>query len=78
MAKTFLLPVHDIRIAPVLPCGINVLTLCSIANIVRNSHDDIEPIEVEKRDGEWHLVEGRHRWIAHIIGGRTHIRCFEP
>lgn len=77
MVDVFLLPVHEIRIAPVLPCGINILTLCAIASVARNSHQDIDPIEVKKLDDEWHLKDGRHRWLAHIIGGRTHIRCFE-
>lgn len=77
MTEPFLLPVHEIRLAPVLPCGLAPLTLYAIAATLRNTHDPVDPVEVEQRGGQWHLVDGRHRLIASVIAGRADIRCVE-
>ncbi len=77
MTDPFLLPVHEIRLAPVLPCGLAPLTLYAIACTLRNTHELVEPVQVERRGNEWHLVDGRHRYVASIIAGRSDIRCVE-
>jgi hypothetical protein len=74
--EAFLLPVHEIRHKPVLPCGVNILVVCAIAATLRNSHEQVEPVLVEQRGG-WLLLDGRHRWVAHLVAGREQIRCVE-
>jgi hypothetical protein len=79
MTDVFLLPVHEIRLKPNLPCGLNVLTLLAITAAVRNSHIPVDPVLVAWRPeiGGWLLLDGRHRWTAHLIAGREQIRCVE-
>jgi hypothetical protein len=75
--QPFLLPVHELHPQEPIPAGMSVLVMCAVAEKLRNTHDPITPVEVRKVDGEWQLVEGRHRWLAHWIAGRPLIRCVE-
>jgi hypothetical protein len=77
MDQPFLLPVHELRPPEPIPAGMSVLVMCAVAERLRNSHEPITPVQVRKVDGEWLLVEGRHRWLAHWIAGRPLIRCVE-
>jgi hypothetical protein len=76
--EPFQLPVHVIRPQEPVPAGMSVLVMCAVAATLRNTHDQVEPVQVRRDDvGEWHLVEGRHRWLAHWIAGRPLIWCVE-
>jgi hypothetical protein len=77
MDQPFLLPVHELRPPEPIPAGMSVLVMCAVAERLRNTHEQITPVQVRKVDGEWLLVEGRHRWLAHWIAGRPLIRCVE-
>jgi hypothetical protein len=78
MAEPFLLPVHELHPQEPIPAGMSVLVMCAVAERLRNTHEQITPVQVRRQDdGGWLLVEGRHRWLAHWIAGRPLIRCVE-
>lgn len=77
MADPFWLPVHEIRMRPVLPCGMSYLLVGALAYTLRTTHDPVTPVEVRQEGGGWVLVEGRHRWVAHLVAGRDQIQCVE-
>ena len=44
----------------------------AIADHLR-SGGSVPPIHVERRDGEWYVKDGRHRFVAHKLIGRKTI-----
>jgi hypothetical protein len=57
-----------------VPCGLSVLRVLSMWEQMAHTTRDLEPILVRARpDGDWDLVDGRHRWTACLGAGRQDI-----
>lgn len=79
MTGAFRLPVHELRLKPNLPCGMNYMLVGAIAHTLRTTHTPVEPILVAWRAEfqGWLLIDGRHRWVAHLVAGRSEVWCVE-
>ena len=73
------LPLHWLRPPPNIPAGMNPLVLMSLAYALRNSHHPVDPpIKVQRLGVEdYRITDGKHRWMASIVAGRTHIAATE-
>jgi hypothetical protein len=73
VVTTFRIPLEDIRVRKPVPCGMDPYTLMSLVPLMRTTTEDHEPVLV-RRDGDgWRLMDGRHRFVAALIGGRQDI-----
>jgi hypothetical protein len=76
VTEPFLVPIHQLRLPPNIPAGLNPLRLLAIADTLRNGCGRTDPIVVTPLDGGDYLVrDGRHRTLAHWIAGQTHALC---
>lgn len=73
------LPLSSLLFTDNIPAGMDVLTICAIAAVLRKTNEPIEPIEVAPigRTGLYRVSDGRHRVIASYLAGRTHIDAEE-
>jgi hypothetical protein len=68
------IPLHTILFGPNIPAGMDLLTIGSLAWCLRRSSEPVDPpIDVTPEHGYLRVHDGRHRVIASIIAGRTHI-----
>ena len=72
----FLVPIEYLNLPPNVPAGMNPLVLMSLAYKLRSSTEHVEPITIrDSSDNTWQIVDGRHRFIAHVIAGRSEVLC---
>lgn len=76
------LPLHELVPAPNIPAGLNPLVVMAVAHTLRNAADGgygpckTAPIRVRSGpDGRWEITDGRHRWMAHWIAGKSSALC---
>ena len=73
---TFRVRVENLRLPANVPAGMNPLVLLSLAYRLRSSTEDVEPITVRATsDNVFQVVDGRHRFVAHVIAGRSEVLC---
>lgn len=72
-----LIPVHNLLLLPNMPAGMDWSVIGHFAMTARKSARPLEePIQVAELDCGHHVVlDGRHRFFGHVIGGRTHIEA---
>ncbi len=64
------IPLHQLRLQPSIPYGMNLLVVAAIAHSLRMGFDVTEPIRVEQLGpGDWLVREGRHRFMAAYVAG---------
>lgn len=64
------IPLHQLRLQPSMPYGMNLLVVAAIAHSLRMGYDITDPIQVEQlAPGDWLVREGRHRFMAAYIAG---------
>jgi hypothetical protein len=75
VAKPIRIPLSRIRFAErQVPCGLNNLRVNSFWFDMLYTTVDYDPIKVRVReDGDFDLVDGRHRWVAALGAGRQDI-----
>jgi len=74
---TFRIRLEDIRVLKPVPCGMDPYTLMSLVPLMRTTTEDHPPVLV-RRDGDgWRLLDGRHRFVAALMGGRQDILAEE-
>jgi hypothetical protein len=69
------LPLEQILLPPNVTAGVNLLLLAHLAYTLRATTTPTPPITVRPAGPHWRIVDGRHRYLAHIIAGRQHIHC---
>jgi hypothetical protein len=70
---TFRIPLDDIKVLKPVPCGMDPYVLMSLVPLMRTTTEDHEPVLVRREGDGWRLVDGRHRWVAALMGGRQDI-----
>ena len=70
---TFRVPVEKLRLPPSVPAGLDVLTLLSLAALMRKTTEDPEPIVVAQELGGYRICDGRHRAVGALIAGRKDV-----
>jgi hypothetical protein len=55
----------------------DVLTLLSLAAMLRKTTEDPEPVSVQREASHWRITDGRHRAIAALIAGRVDVLAKE-
>lgn len=75
MAKPIRIPLAKIRFAErQVPSGLNNLRLSAMWATMLYTTEDLKPIIVKPRsDGDYDLIDGRHRWVAAFGAGRQDI-----
>jgi hypothetical protein len=73
----FRVRIEDLLLPPNLPAGMDVLTLLSLAALLRKTTEDPEPVSVQREQSHWRITDGRHRAIAALIAGRTDVLAEE-
>ena len=71
--EAFRAPIKDIKLRKPVPCGMDIYTLASLVPLMRTTTEDHEPVLVRDEGDSWRLMDGRHRFFAAVIGGRTDI-----
>lgn len=64
-------------ILPNVPAGMNPLVIMSLVYMMRSSNQDPPPILVRRKGKKYRVLDGRHRFMAAVIAGRTHILARE-
>ena len=70
---TFRAPIKDIKLRKPVPCGMDPYVLLSLVPLMRTTTEDHEPVLVRDEGDSWRLMDGRHRFFAAVMGGRTDI-----
>ena len=71
--NTFRCPIANIKLRKPVPCGMDPYTLMALVPLMRTTTEDHEPVLVRDEGDSWRLIDGRHRFFAAVIGGRTDI-----
>lgn len=76
------IPLEQLVPQPNIPAGMNPLVIMAVAHTLRNAADGgygacrTAPIEVTPlSDGRFQIEDGRHRWMAHWIAGKSTATC---
>lgn len=75
------LPIHLMLPKANIPAGLNPLVVMAVAHSLRNAGDGgwgpglTEPITVKTDGHVFRIMEGRHRWMAHWLAGKSTARC---
>ena len=82
---TFRLPVERILFPANVPAGMDLTVIAALVMAMRKTTEDHEPIVVRRccgpddfdRVGLWRICDGRHRFVAAVVGGRHDVLCIE-
>ncbi len=77
VGEAFRVRIEDLLLPPNLPAGMDVLTLLSLAALLRKTTEDPEPVLVQREQSHWRISDGRHRAIAALIAGRPDVLAHE-
>jgi ParB-like chromosome segregation protein Spo0J len=72
---TFRVRLEKLRVGPNVPAGCNPLVVMSLVYAMRASNEDPPPVHVAGDGDGYRVVDGRHRFIAAIIAGRSDLLC---
>jgi hypothetical protein len=68
------IPLDRLLLKPNIPAGASAYVLASLVLLYRNTTDDAPPVEVrDLGNGYWLVLDGRHRFLASVIAGRSDI-----
>lgn len=73
-------PVEDLRFKVPITAGLNPYILLGMVPLLRNTSQDHEPILVSPPCpvcGTRVVLDGRHRWIASVMAGRSYVLAVE-
>lgn len=76
MDDVFPWPIHLIRFQPNVPAGMDPYVLLGMVPILRGSHTQLPPIKLDQPCPTCQTAmskDGRHRWIGHVMAGRTEV-----
>lgn len=65
--------VDQILLPKPVPAGLNAYVLMSLAYLFRATSEDVEPITVAREGRLYRVVDGRHRYLASVIAGRSRV-----
>lgn len=69
-------PLDRLLLLPNIPAGANYLVVASLALTYRSSSEDAPPALIrETGDGLYRILDGRHRFLASVIAGRSDLLC---
>jgi len=67
-----LIPLHRILMPPNMPAGMDWSVIGHFVMLLRKLPQPVDPpIEVEAEGDYWRIKDGRHRFVAANIAGRT-------
>lgn len=67
-------PIDRLVLKEPVPAGLDPYRLLSLVPLLRDSTKDHDPILIRPlRSGFFRIVDGRHRVIAAVMAGRTHV-----
>lgn len=69
-------PIDRLRFKDPIPAGMNPYTLMGLVPLLKGSNEDHEPIEIDRpcpTCSTATVLDGRHRWIASVIAGRSDV-----
>jgi hypothetical protein len=67
------IPIERLHLLPNVPAGMDGYLVMGLVRKMRKTRDDHEPILVREHGDGWQIIDGRHRFFAAVIGGRTDI-----
>jgi hypothetical protein len=70
---TFRVPIERILLRPNVPCGMDYAVIGGMLKRLRTSREDCDPVSVTPEGENFRLDDGRHRFFAAVIAGRTDI-----
>lgn len=73
----FRVRVEDLRIAPNIPAGMDPCILLGLVPLMRKTAEDHQPIVVRRHGDHWRITDGRHRFMAAVIAGRSDVLAVE-
>lgn len=80
MTDTFHHPIEALRFKVPIAAGMNPYVLLGMVPLLRNTSQDHDPIVVSPACptcGDRIVLDGRHRWVAAVMAGRTHVLARE-
>lgn len=78
--KTFQARIDRLRFKDPIAAGLNPYNLLGMVPLLRGSNEDHDPILVSPACptcGDRIVLDGRHRWIASVIAGRSTVLAIE-
>jgi hypothetical protein len=72
--------VEKLRFKVPIAAGMNPYTLLGLVPLLRNTSQDHPPILVSRpcpECGDRVVLDGRHRWIASVMAGRSYVLAEE-
>lgn len=67
------IPIERLHLLPNVPAGMCPYTLMGLVAKMRKTTEDHTPIRVREDGDGWQILDGRHRFFAAVIGGRSDI-----
>lgn len=77
---TIRVPVDRLRFKAPIAAGMNPFTLLGMVPLLRNTSQDHDPILVSPpcpTCGDRVVLDGRHRWVAAVMAGRSDVLAIE-
>lgn len=72
--QSFQVPIDRLVLKEPVPAGMNPYVLLGMVPLLRGSTKDHDPILIRPlRSGFYRVLDGRHRMIASVMAGRTHV-----
>ena len=73
MSRPRRIKVHRLCVLPNIPAGMNLGVVANFWYLMRSSSWDPDPIVVRREGRMYRIIDGRHRFMAAIIAGRTSV-----
>jgi len=77
VGEPFRIRIEDVLLKPNIPAGMDPLVVMSRVKRLRCTAEDWEPILVTREGQYWRLQDGRHRFFASVIAGRSDVLAIE-
>jgi hypothetical protein len=77
MGEPFRIPVERLHLLPNVAAGMDPCVLLGLVPRLRKTSEDWDPIVVREDAGGWLVVDGRHRFFASVISGRSDVLAVE-
>ena len=55
--------------------GMNIGVLITLGHLMRSTTENVKPIKVRREGDYYRITDGRHRFMASAIAGRSHVRA---
>jgi hypothetical protein len=67
------IPIERLHLLPNIPAGMDPCVLLGLVPLLRKTGEDHPPILVREHGDGWQILDGRHRFMAAVIAGRSDI-----